>query len=87
MADDIDNSVDDLIEIGDHAEELDGENEVPLSELSNPSFTEGYTNFDQYKSFLGKVHGLWSRRSLMRFQTLHLMSTSQNTRCSLIKTR
>lgn len=51
MADDIDDLVDELEELGDRAEELDGENEVPLSELFNPNFMKGYTDFESIEEF------------------------------------
>ena len=51
MADDIDDLVDDLEELGDRAEKLDGENKIPLSELFNPSFMKEYTDFESLEGF------------------------------------
>jgi sugar/nucleoside kinase (ribokinase family) len=48
MVDDID----DLEELAERAEELDGENEVPLTELFNPSFMRKYTDFESLEEFL-----------------------------------
>ena len=47
MVDDID----DLEELADRAEELDGENEVPLAELFNPGFMRQYTDFQSLEEF------------------------------------
>jgi len=47
MVDDID----DLEELADRAEELDGENEVPLAELFNPGFMRKYTDFESLEEF------------------------------------
>ena len=46
MTDGFDDLADDLEELGDRAEELAGENEVPLNELFNPSFMREYTDFE-----------------------------------------
>jgi len=47
MVDDID----DLKELAENAEELDGKNEVPLIELFNPSFIRKYTDFESLEEF------------------------------------
>ena len=43
--DGFDDLIDDLNELEQNAEELDGENQVPLTELLNPGFMQKYTEF------------------------------------------
>lgn len=51
MVDGLDELADELEELGDRAEKLDGENEVPLDELFNPSFMRKYTDFESIEEF------------------------------------
>ncbi len=51
MADDFEDLADDLEELGNRAEELTGENDVPISELFDPSFMKKYTEFDSLDEF------------------------------------
>jgi hypothetical protein len=41
----------DLEELADRAQELDGENQVPLVELFNPNFMREYTDFESLEEF------------------------------------
>lgn len=43
--------IDDLEELQENAQDLDGENEVPLGELFNDGFMQKYTDFDSIKEF------------------------------------
>ena len=49
--DDIDDVIDDLEELSENAQELDGENKVPLAELFDDGFMRKYTDFASIEEF------------------------------------
>lgn len=51
FADDLDELADELDELADRANELDGEHEVPLSELFRDEFMQKHTEHDSIEAF------------------------------------
>lgn len=51
--DGIDETIESLEELSERAEDLHGENQVPLLELYNPGFMKRYTKFEDIEAFFG----------------------------------
>ena len=69
-----------------NAEELDGENEIPLVELFPPEFMREFTDFESIKKFLEQVRGLLSLKMILRqFHRMKLMSMSTRIPCSITR--